>query len=230
MVDMVGMTRAQIADPHMVVKIRDGKEDRSSNASAPTIASTANTTGWTCCASRTPRPAAKHHAAHHRQDRLASSARSWWSVPGRPGWRRRGCRAERGHDVVLFEKKTSWAGRSTGGQGAAARADGRHHALVRDGDTAPGRAAPPGRGGRYRDDPGRAPDIVVLATGGIPHTGPDGHWGAAQGWCVSSWDILAGAVAPGRTCWSTTPSAPTGSRRADFIAARGRLVEIVTPE
>lgn len=27
-VDMVGMTRAQIADPHMVIKIRDGREDQ----------------------------------------------------------------------------------------------------------------------------------------------------------------------------------------------------------
>jgi 2,4-dienoyl-CoA reductase-like NADH-dependent reductase (Old Yellow Enzyme family) len=27
MVDLVGMTRAQIADPHMVIKIRDGRED-----------------------------------------------------------------------------------------------------------------------------------------------------------------------------------------------------------
>jgi NADPH-dependent 2,4-dienoyl-CoA reductase/sulfur reductase-like enzyme len=28
MVDMVGMTRAHIADPHLVIKIRDGKEDQ----------------------------------------------------------------------------------------------------------------------------------------------------------------------------------------------------------
>ena len=27
MIDLVGMTRAQIADPHMVIKIRDGRED-----------------------------------------------------------------------------------------------------------------------------------------------------------------------------------------------------------
>ncbi|MET5013381.1 N-methylproline demethylase, partial [Burkholderia pseudomallei] len=27
MIDLVGMTRAQIADPNMVIKIRDGRED-----------------------------------------------------------------------------------------------------------------------------------------------------------------------------------------------------------
>ena len=58
--DMVGMTRAQIADPHIARKIAEGREDgASAPASAPPIASTASTKAMRRCASTTPPPGAR---------------------------------------------------------------------------------------------------------------------------------------------------------------------------
>jgi NADPH-dependent 2,4-dienoyl-CoA reductase/sulfur reductase-like enzyme len=75
------------------------------------------------------------------------------------------------------------------------------------------------------------PDIVVLATGGTSHTGQTPAWGAAEGLSVSSWDILSGAVAPGENVLVyDSISTHAGTGVADFIAARGKLVEIVTPD
>jgi NADPH-dependent 2,4-dienoyl-CoA reductase/sulfur reductase-like enzyme len=75
------------------------------------------------------------------------------------------------------------------------------------------------------------PDIVVLATGGIPHTDQVPEWGAAEGLSVSSWDILSGRVAPqGNVLVYDVVSTHAGSGVADFIASRGHLVEMVTPD
>ena len=75
------------------------------------------------------------------------------------------------------------------------------------------------------------PDIVVLATGGNSHTGDNPHWGVAEGLAVSSWDILSGKVAPGKNVLVYDGvSTQAGAGVADFIASRGNVVEIVTPD
>jgi NADPH-dependent 2,4-dienoyl-CoA reductase/sulfur reductase-like enzyme len=75
------------------------------------------------------------------------------------------------------------------------------------------------------------PDVVVLATGGVPHTGQTPAWGAAEGLVVSGWDILSGRVAPSdNVLVYDSISTHAGAGVADFIAARGKLVEIVTPD
>ncbi len=75
------------------------------------------------------------------------------------------------------------------------------------------------------------PDIVVLATGGSSHTGQVAGWGAADGLSVSSWDILSGRVAPGKNVLVYDGvSTQAGAGVADFLASRGSVVEIVTPD
>ena len=56
--DMVGMTRAHMADPHIVAKILARRGGRSAPASAPTTASTASTRAAWPSACTIPRPAA----------------------------------------------------------------------------------------------------------------------------------------------------------------------------
>jgi NADPH-dependent 2,4-dienoyl-CoA reductase/sulfur reductase-like enzyme len=71
------------------------------------------------------------------------------------------------------------------------------------------------------------PDIVVVATGGLPNKGEfDGHDLA-----VSTWDILSGRVAPGQVAlvyddhgYNQAPSC------AEAMLALGSAVEIATPE
>ena len=57
-VDMVGMTRAHLADPHIVAKLLRGEEDRSAPASAPATASTGSMSAATRSACTTRRPGA----------------------------------------------------------------------------------------------------------------------------------------------------------------------------
>jgi len=56
-------------------------------------------------------------------------------------------------------------------------------------------------------------------------------WGAAEQLVVSGWDILSGAVAPAENVLVyDVMSTHAGTGVADFIASRGKLVEIVTPD
>ena len=87
--DMVGMTRAHLADPHIVKKVMEGREHQI----RPCV-------GATYCLDRIyeggealvhpqcrDRPRGVHPACD-RADRTGRPGRSWWSAPAPPGWRR----------------------------------------------------------------------------------------------------------------------------------------------
>jgi hypothetical protein len=75
------------------------------------------------------------------------------------------------------------------------------------------------------------PDIVVLATGGRSHMGQVPAWGVKEGLAVSAWDILSEKVQPAKNVLVYDGiSSHAGFGTADFIASRGSLVEIVTPD
>jgi NADPH-dependent 2,4-dienoyl-CoA reductase/sulfur reductase-like enzyme len=75
---------------------------------------------------------------------------------------------------------------------------------------------------------GRQPDVVFVATGGVPHadvlkTGND--------LVVSAWDILSGQVKPGVDVLLYDDAGDhTALQAAEVIAAAGGRVEIVTPD
>ena len=74
------------------------------------------------------------------------------------------------------------------------------------------------------------PDIVVLATGGRSHVHHLPAWGVADGLAVSAWDVLAGRVEPARRVLVYDGVSTRGRGVADYIASRGGLVEVVTPD
>ena len=72
------------------------------------------------------------------------------------------------------------------------------------------------------------PDIVIIATGGIPNTD---ILKAGNDLVVSSWDIIAGDIAPGQNVLLYDDGADhPGMMAADVIAATGAQLEYVTPE
>ncbi len=97
-VDLVGITRAHMADPHIVNKIAAGKEDRICACVGATY----------CCS---PRRACIQNAALGREQTLsqiiaptAGAKRKVVVVGGGPaGMEAARVSAERGHEVVLFE-------------------------------------------------------------------------------------------------------------------------------
>src|SRR5471030_262116 len=138
----------------------------------------------------------------------------------------------RGHDVVLFEKNDYVGGQIM----LAAKAPQREQmaGIVRWFDMETKRLGVDRRLGVAADDKmimTEKPDIVVLATGGSSFTQQVPAWGVADGLAVSSWDILSGKVAPGKNVLVYDGvSTHAGAGVADFIASRGSLVEIVTPD
>ena len=186
LLDMVAMTRAQIADPHLVRKLGDGEEARI----RPCV-------GATHCMSP-HRPVCLHNAATGRETALphdvgrASRRLRGVVVGGGPaGLEAARVAAERGHDVRLHE-----AANRLGGQVLlAARAGWRRDIIgVIDWREAElrrlGVAVETGSFIEPEDILSEAPDIVILATGGVPDTGE--MPGAEH--AVSAWDLLAGAA------------------------------------
>ena len=90
LVDLIGMTRAQIADPHLVASSPPGTRTASGRASAPATAWTRSTRTATPSASTT-RPPAGNCTCRTSCRRPARRAGSSSSAPGRPGWRPPGC-------------------------------------------------------------------------------------------------------------------------------------------
>jgi NADPH-dependent 2,4-dienoyl-CoA reductase/sulfur reductase-like enzyme len=73
-----------------------------------------------------------------------------------------------------------------------------------------------------------APDIVVVATGGLPNTS---FLDAGEDLVTTSWDILSGAAKPAETVLLYDDNgAHPGLTAAEFIAGAGSRLELVTPE
>ena len=232
MVDLVGMTRAQIADPHMVEKIRDGREDEIKQCVGANYCIDRQYNGHdVLCVQNaaTSREATMPHVIA----RSTGPIRKVVVVGGGPGGLEaaRVARA-RGHAVVLFEKNET-----VGGQiNLAAKAPQREQmaGIVRWFDMETKRLGVDRRMGTEATAAmilGEAPDIVVLATGGDSHMADVAGWGVADGLAVSSWDILSGRVEPAKNVLVyDAVSTHAGAGVADFLATRGSTVEIVTPD
>ena len=190
LLDMVAMTRAHIADPHIVAKLMRGEAERI----RPCV-------GVTHCMSQA-RPACIHNAASGREVDLPqvvppaeAPGRKVVVVGGGPGGLEAArVAAERGHEVVLFE-----AARSLGGQlRLAAKASWRRDIM----GIAEWRAGELDRLGvrvhleclaEAADVLAEAPDVVIIATGGLPEIdGLDGGQHASDLWEALDGPLPAG--------------------------------------
>jgi 2,4-dienoyl-CoA reductase-like NADH-dependent reductase (Old Yellow Enzyme family) len=232
MVDLVGMTRAQIADPHMVAKIRDGQEDRIKQCVGANYCIDRQYNGHDVLCIQNA-ATSREKTMPHIIARSSGPRRKVVVVGAGPaGLEAARVARERGHDVVLFEKQEV-----VGGQiNLAAKAPQREQmaGIVRWFALEIRRLGVDCRLGTEASAEAvlaEAPDIVVLATGGRANTRQVPAWGVDDGLAVSGWDILSGKVAPhGNVLVYDAVSTHAGAGVADFIASRGHLVEIVTPD
>ncbi|GLR67257.1 N-methylproline demethylase [Acidocella aquatica] len=232
MIDLVGMTRAQIADPHMAMKIRDGREDEIKQCVGANYCIDRQYNGLdVLCVQNaaTSREATMPHVIA----KSGGPKRKVVVVGGGPGGLEAARVARlRGHDVVLFEREST-----VGGQvNLAAKAPQREQmaGIIRWFDMETTRLGVERRLGVEATDAmilAENPDIVVLATGGASHMGQVAGWGAASGLSVSAWDILSGRAAPAQNVLVyDSMSTHAGAGVADFLATRGSRVEIATPD
>ena len=226
--DMVGMTRAHIAEPHIVRKIREGREEDI----RPCV-------GANYCLDRIYQGGAAyciHNAATGRElympHEIARAALRRKVVivgAGPAGLEAARVAAERGHQVVVLE-----AAAAPGGQVRLTARSPRRKEMIGIIDWRMAQCA--ARGVEFRFETlaeadevlAEAPDIVVVATGGLPHAEV---LESGNDLVVSSWDILSGGVTPGLDVLLFDDAGDHAAlQAAEVIAAAGARLEIMTPD
>ncbi|NRA52679.1 MAG: dimethylglycine demethylation protein DgcA [Gammaproteobacteria bacterium] len=231
-VDFVGMTRAHIADPHLIAKIKLNQVDQIKQCVGANYCIDRQYQGLDVLCIQNA-ATSRESTMPHIIGKTTGVIRKVVIVGGGPaGMEAARVCAERGHEVILIEKNPELGGQIT----IASKAPQRDQIagitrwfameLNRLGidlrlDTAADEAM-------IRD---LRPDVVILAVGGQPFLAQNPHWGAEEGLVVSTWDILSGKVAPGKNVLVyDTICEFSGLSAADFLAQNGSLVEMVTDD
>jgi 2,4-dienoyl-CoA reductase-like NADH-dependent reductase (Old Yellow Enzyme family) len=226
-VDIVAMTRAHIADPFLVKKLSEGREDDIRQCvGAGYCIDRIYVGGDALCIQNaaTGREATMPHVVPR-----AEVSRKVVVVGGGPGGLEaaRVC-AERGHSVVLFEKNAA-----AGGQINLAAKAGWREALSGIPRWLIGQTRKLGVDMRLgvsaseTDILAEKPDVVIVATGGAPSRG---H-AKGSALAVTTSDVLAGAVEPsGSVLLFDEMGQHNAASVAEQLARRGCLVEFATAD
>ncbi|WP_020667695.1 NADH:flavin oxidoreductase [Amycolatopsis nigrescens] len=228
LLDLVGMTRAQIADPHLVAKVAAGAEDRIRPCVGASYCLDAIYDSGDAKCVHNP-ATGRERWLPHTVGRAAERKKAVVVGGGPAGLEAARVLGERGHEVVLFE-----AGDVPGGQVRIAASNPRRRDLLgivdwrvsecrRHGvDLRCGVLAEP------EDVLAEEPAVVVIATGGLPNPTflADGADLVAD-----TWDVLTGAVRPrGPVLVYDDNGAYPAMDAVEVLARRGVAVEYVTPE
>ena len=227
--DMVGMTRAHIAEPHIGLKVAEGREHEIRPCVGATYCLDRIYEGHEALCIHNPATGREATMPHVIRQTDGEKHRVVVVGAGPAGLEAARVSAERGHSVVLFEAATE-----PGGQVRLAARSPRRTELIGIIDWRMARCTALGvemRFGVYAeagDILAEHPDIVVIATGGLPNTE---FLETGADLAVSSWDILADDVNPGaEVLLFDDNGGHQAMQAAEKLAGAGSQLEIVTPE
>ena len=227
-VDMVGMTRAHIADPHLVRKIVEGREDDIRPCVGANYCLDRIYQGGMALCLHNP-STGREIEQPHTIPKAETPKRLTIVGAGPAGMEAARVAAERGHTVTVFE-----AADQPGGQIRLTALQERRREMSSiiawrfDQCEKLGVTFNFNSFAEVDDILATTPDEVIIATGGMPHTEV---LSAGDDLVVSAWDILSGDVKPGRNVLVYDDAGDhAGLQAADMISETGASVEIVTPD
>ena len=230
LLDMVGMTRAHMADPHIVKKIIEGREDDI----RPCV-------GATYCLDRIYQagdalcihnPATGRELTMPHEITLAKKIKKVVIVGAGPaGLEAARVAAARGHEVIVFEAQSN-----PGGQIRLTAQNQRRREMMSIIDWRMAQCAARNVEFRFNnwaeaeDIISLNPDIVIIATGGLPNLELFENRKEIKH-VISTWDIISGDIKPLKNILIYDESGDHPALQAAEIAANtGAKVEIMTPD
>lgn len=224
---MVGMTRANMADPDLPRKALEGRTEEI----RPCI-------GLMTCWSRTAHPEGITCALNPsvgREERFTikpaeKKKRVLVVGGGAAGLEAARVASERGHTVVLYEKEAALGGQMLLAAKTPTRAEmlkpiGYYRTLLENRGVKVMLGTPVTRTLIEKEDP----DEIIVATGGLPKG--MAIPGAGEGRIVQGRDVLAGKAETGkRVVVLAADGGMEGLGTAEFLADQGKKVEVIVPQ
>lgn len=226
--DMVGMTRAHLTEPHLLARVIEGREE----AIRPCV-------GANYCLDRIYQGGMAlciHNAASGREETMPqeippAEARKRVVVVGAGpgGLEAARVAAARGHEVVVFE-----AADQPGGQLRLAMLSPRRREMAGIADWRMARCEEAGVRFRFNTFAeadtvlDATPDVVIIATGGLAR---QPALASGDDLVVTAWDILSGDAQPGsRVLVFDDAGDHSALQAAEMLAETGAQVEMITPD
>jgi 2,4-dienoyl-CoA reductase-like NADH-dependent reductase (Old Yellow Enzyme family)/thioredoxin reductase len=226
--DMVGMTRAHMADPHIVQKIVEGREEDIRPCVGATYCLDRIYQGGMALCNHNP-ATGREETVPHTITRAEVAKKVVIVGAGPAGLEAARVAAERGHRVVVFE-----AADEPGGQARLTARTKRRSEMIGIIDWRMAQAAARDVEFRFNtfaeagDILAEKPDVVIIATGGLPEKDILEFGNELT---VTSWDILSGDVKPGQNELLYDDAGDhTALQAAQALAEAGATVEIMTPD
>jgi 2,4-dienoyl-CoA reductase-like NADH-dependent reductase (Old Yellow Enzyme family)/thioredoxin reductase len=227
-VDMIGMTRAHMTDPYIVRKIVEGREEEIRPCVGANYCLDRIYQGGAAYCIHNPATGRELFMPHEIQP--APLKRKVVVIGAGPaGLEAARVAADRGHAVVVFE-----AASKPGGQVRLTARSARRQEMIGIIDWRMQQCA--ARAVEFRFDTvaeeadvlAERPDVVIVATGGFPHTEV---LESGNELVVSTWDVISGnAKLSGRVLLFDDAGDHAALQAAEFIAAGGAKLEIMTPD
>ena len=226
--DMVGMTRAHMADPHIVRKIMIGREDTIRPCVGGNFCLDRIYAGGEAYCIHNP-ATGRELTMPHVLDRATTLRKIVVVGAGPAGLEAARVASERGHQVTVFE-----AASKPGGQVRLTALSPRRKEMLSIIDWRMARCEEQGVHFRFNTLADAATvlaeqaDVVIIATGGLAHTEV---LKTGNELVVSAWDILSGDVKPGQQVLLFDDAGDHSAlQAADVIAQSGAQLEVMTPD